>query len=46
MDTSTSAAAKLAAELERKNPEAFQEILELMRGMIAARSGKPQRRGA
>jgi hypothetical protein len=42
MDTSNLEASKLAGELERQNPEAFQELLELMRGMIAARSEKTQ----
>ena len=42
MDTSNLEASKLARELERQNPEAFQELLELMRGMIAARSEKTQ----
>lgn len=40
MDTSTLAAEKLAAELERKNPEALLAIMEQMRDMIAARGGK------
>jgi len=42
MDTSNLEASRLAGELERQNPEAFQELLELMRGMIAARSEKTQ----
>ena len=42
MDTSNLEASKLAGELERQNPEAFQELLELMRGMIAARNEKTQ----
>ena len=42
MDPSNLEASKLAGELERQNPEAFQELLELMRGMIAARSEKTQ----
>ena len=42
MDTSNLEASRLAGELEQRNPEAFQELLELMRGMIAARNEKTQ----
>ena len=42
MDTSNLEASRLAGELERQNPEAFQELLELMRGKIAARNEKTQ----